>query len=89
MRPMNLTRSSSSQDTLIIDTRGGKLGTITNSSWSILSITNHCTVLNGYQDKGKPQFCLIVNAVTKVTLESLDEPIIVILNFCYSCIRSK
>ena len=81
MCPWNLTKSSSNQDTLIIDTRGGKLGTIINRAWKILSITNHRTVLNRYQDKSKPQVFPIVNAATKVTLENSDEPIIVILNY--------
>ena len=81
MRPRNLTKPSSDQDTLIIDTRGGKLGKITNRAWKILSITNHRTVLNGYQDKSKPRVCPIVNTATKVTLENSDEPIIVILTY--------
>ena len=81
VRPRNLSKSLTNQDILIVDTRRAKLGTITNRVWKILSTTNNRTVLNGYQDKGKPQVFPIVNAATKVMLDGLDEPIIVILNY--------
>jgi hypothetical protein len=35
----------------------------------------------GYQDKGSPQICEIVNAVTKATILGRDHPVLLLMNY--------
>jgi hypothetical protein len=69
------------EDILVIDTGGGMNATITKRAWKILHRTNHQTAMVGYQDKGSPQICEIVNAVTKATILGRDLPVLLLMNY--------
>ena len=66
---------------LIFDTGGGRNATVTKSAWKILQRTNHRTAMHGYQDKGPPKICPIVNAVTKAFIPKSDVPILLTINY--------
>jgi len=69
------------QDIMVIDTGGGMNATITKRAWKILHRTNHQTAMVGYQDKGSPQVCQIVNAVTKASITGRDKPVLLLVNY--------
>ena len=54
---------------------------MTKSAWKVLERTNHRTAMQGYQDKGPPKICPIVNAVTKVTIPGRDLPVLFTINY--------
>src|SRR5687767_7931696 len=66
---------------LVIDTGGGMNATITKRAWKILHQTNHQTAMVGYQDKGSPQMCEVVNAVTKAMIPGRDLPVLLLVNY--------
>ena len=70
-----------SPDILIIDTGGGKLGTITKRAWHILAVHGAQSSISGYPNQGPPKTCPIVNAITKVTFPDWDDPVLFIMNY--------
>src|SRR4051812_26825013 len=68
-------------DILVVDIGGGMNATITKRAWKILHYTNHHTTMVGYQDKGNPQVCEVVNAVTKARIIGRDTPILLLINY--------
>ena len=70
-----------SSDILIFDTGGGKFPTITSKAWHVLSRTNHKSAMSGYQSRGDPEICDIVNGVTKAYIKGWEEPILILLNY--------
>ena len=64
-----------------MDTGGGCMSTVTNRAWEVLQYTNHKTKISGYQDKGSPQMCNIVNAITKAKIQGMEESILLVMNY--------
>ena len=79
---LNIRRQSihSRQHVLIIDTGGGVHPTITKNAWKITYRHNSTISMSGYQSKGPPIKCDVVNAVTKVTIAGREEPVIFEVN---------
>ena len=46
-----------------------------------MSYTGDKNLISGYQDSSEPQACKIVNAITKVEIQGVDEPILLIMNY--------
>ena len=69
------------QDILVMDTGGGRNGTITKRAWRIEHYTNHCTAMLGYQDQGPPKICPVVNAITKARIPGREEPVLIGMNY--------
>ena len=72
---------SGTEHILLIDTEGGRTGTITSGAWKILEETNHRTTIQGYQSKESTKICKIVNGVTTVKTPGMDEPILFVINY--------
>ena len=62
-------------------TGGGNLSTVINLAWSVIQHKNHKTQMSGYQDKGNPKLCDIVNSVSKATISGREDPILLIMNY--------
>ena len=69
-------------DILVIDTGGEPNCTITKRAFHVTDIhEGHKTALFGYQDKGKPTVCSIVNGLTKAKVRGRNEPVIFHVNY--------
>ena len=69
-----------SDDVLIMDSGGGKLGTVTKRAWWIESYTSERTSLSGYQDKSRPRIHPVVNAITKTHVKGREQPVLLLYN---------
>ena len=69
-------------DIIIIDTCGGRNGTITIIAWHVFEYTNHKQRLLVYRDKSEVKVYPIVSAVTKAWIQGRD--ILVLLGMNYS-----
>ena len=69
-----------SDDVLIMDSGGGKLGTVTKRAWWIESYTSERTSLSGYQDKSRPRIHPFVNAITKIHVKGREQPVLLLYN---------
>lgn len=58
----------SDTDILILDTGGGRMGTVTSRAWKILERSSLVAYLSGYQNQHQPYIHQVVNAATKVHL---------------------
>ena len=68
-------------DVLIIDTREGSLGTITERAWYVTHMTNNKNSVSGYQDRSTPRVHPIVHAVTKAKLFNKEDPVLLNMNY--------
>jgi hypothetical protein len=67
-------------DILIIDTGGGTQPTITERAWKVTHRHNIIMMMQGYQNKGPPLECPIVNALTKAQIPGWPDPVIFEVN---------
>ena len=75
-------RSGGGSDILVMDTGGGMNCTITKRAFHITDIIeNQKTALSGYQDKGEPKLCSVVNGNTKAFIQGKSDPVIFHINF--------
>ena len=75
-------RSGGGSDILVMDIGGGMNCTITKRAFHITDIIeNQKTALSGYQDKGEPKLCSVVNGNTKAFIQGKSDPVIFHINF--------
>ena len=72
---------SSIPDSLILDTGGGRIATITRRAWFVLETHSDQSAISGYQSQSPPKICPIVNAIKKVHLPNRDTPVLFIMNY--------
>ena len=68
-------------DILIFDIGGRRNGTITIRVWHVFECTNNKQILLGYQYKSERKMYPIVYAVTKVWIQGIYLPVLLMINY--------